>query len=109
MVRPAICRASASSGSPANRSGYPWTTIAAQDPDGTTTGSSPRKAFSACRATGRACSGCPELHPGCPQQVCARGTTTSTPTRSSTVAAARDTDGAIASARQVRMSIARIA
>ena len=53
--------------------------------------------------------GMPQLHPGCPQQVCARGITTSTPTRSSTVAAARDTDGAIASARHVRMSIARIA
>ncbi len=38
----------------------------------------------------------------------ARGTATSTPARSSTVRAARQTDGAITSDRHVRMSIARI-
>ena len=83
--------------------------MAAHEPDGTTTGSSPANARSARRATGRAWSGWPALHPGWPQQVWRRGTTTSTPARSSTVRAARATEGATMSARQVRISRARIA
>ena len=58
------------------------TTIAAQEPEGTTTGSSPANARSAWRATGRAWSGCPALQPGWPQQVCARGTPPRRPPRS---------------------------
>ena len=63
----------------------------------------------ACRATRRASSGWPDVHPGWPQHVWRRGTATSTPARSSTVRAAFHTEGAATSARHVRMSRALIA
>jgi len=83
--------------------------MAAHDPEGTTTTSAPAKARRARRATGRASSGCPELHAGCPQQVWPRGTRTTMPACSSTVRAARATEGATMSDRQVRMSMTRMA
>ena len=88
--------------------GSPWHTIAAHDPEGTTTGSSPANARSARRATRRASSGWPDDQPGLPAAGLAPGDDDLDPGPREHGARRLQTDGAATSARHVRMSMALI-
>ena len=62
---------------------------------------SPRTRQSTLAASALASARSPELYAGCPQQVCPGGTNTSAPPASSSLIAAKPTDGRIRSTRQV--------
>jgi len=83
-VRRASCSTAGRSGSRSNASRAPWKTMAAQELEGTTTGSSPLNVRTMCRATRRDAAQSPALNAGWPQQVCASGNSTVRPRCSST-------------------------
>src|SRR3972149_2293123 len=76
------------------------------EPDGVTTKSQGAKAAITCSAMARALARSPELNAGCPQQAC-RGTTTVQPASSSSLTAAKPTEGRMKSTRQVTSSPTR--
>ena len=73
-----------------NSSGAPWKSMAAQEPEGTITGSDPAKVRTVWRTTWREAGQSPPLKAGWPQQVCPAGKSTVQPrcSRTWTVAAA---------------------
>ncbi len=83
-TRAANASASRASGSARRIRGTTVLSIAAQLPDGTTTGTEPISARTVCRAMRSASGTCPPLCAGWPQQVCMGGTSTVTPRCSST-------------------------
>jgi hypothetical protein len=106
----------AGSGFSSNWSRLPWRFIAAQEPDGTITGSSPAKTSAACFATLREALHSPELKAGWPQQVWSSGNSTEvfelrrSPrcSSTSTVLGAGDVVVKSASQRQVPMRSTRL-
>src|SRR6516225_9118077 len=104
-VRPARSAARACQAASAwNSSGYSSFTIAAHDPEGVTTGRPLSKAPMVCRARSRASSWKPLLKWGWPQQVCAAGKSTVTPSRRNSRTVATPTSGKRASPRHVTIS-----
>src|SRR5208283_2210069 len=96
------------SGSCSNSRRAPWKSIAAQEPEGTTTGSSPRKVRTACRTTLRDAAQSPPLKAGWPQHVWPSGKSTSQPRCSSTSTVAAATSSWNASHRHVAISWTRL-
>src|ERR1017187_90930 len=99
---------SSRSGSRSNSSAAPWKSIAAQDPEGTTTGSSPENVRTVCRTTRRDAAQSPPLNAGWPQHVWPPGNATSQPRCSSSSTVAAATSSWNASHRHVAISCTRL-